>query len=133
MPGFAIAAWICLMSWLSKAMCASRFLILFSAYVPSFFTTSSARPFAAQAAILPFFDCTLTLTSGLIVAPLFEETPLATDCVEIPLWNSAACVWQRFATVLSTDWLLITCPTDDGFVCGFCTGAPPAGVYGWPR
>ena len=72
-------------------------------------------------------------TRGLIVAPLFDVTPVATACVEIPFWNSDALVWHRFATVLSTDWLLITCPTDDGFVCGFVTWAPPLGVYGWPR
>ena len=60
--------------------------------MPSFFTTSSARPFAAQAAIFPFFACTLTLTSGLVVVALFEEAPVATACVEIPFWNSDAFV-----------------------------------------
>ena len=58
--------------------------------MPSFFTASAASPFAAQAATLPFFDWTLTLTSGLAVAaPLpFVDAPLATACVEIPFLNA---------------------------------------------
>ena len=29
--------------------------------------------------------------------------------------------------MLATAWLLTTCPTDDGFVCGVLTGLPPVG------
>ena len=80
------------MSWLSNAMCASRVLIFAAGYVPSFFTTAAASPFAAQAATLPFLDCTLTLTSGLTCAavPAFVEAPVATVCVEIPFLKSDA-------------------------------------------
>src|SRR5574337_2018758 len=118
MIGLAMAAWIVFMSPSSKAMWASRFLILAAGYTPSFFTAAAASPFAAQAATLPFLDWTLTLTRGLTaVGPLPFDTPVATDCVEIPFRNAPGLVRQTFATVLITDCALMACPTADGLVC----------------
>src|SRR5437868_5156703 len=104
------------MSWLSKARCALRFAILLAGYVPRCFTTSWASPFAVQAATFPFLAWTLTFTSGLICAPVFDDEPVATACVEIPFLNAETFAWQRFATVFCTDRDCTTAATADGFV-----------------